>query len=299
MNLELLPLRRLETADRRVLGAFQFVDALTTLPLGGPATIAVRGATIDGAPIDVALHEHTVRIRQNRGGRFVVFSAPLFETYTSTFNDPLPPAETAAHPLRLQLAVTDAGPYYLPQGFAIDLPRPLDPAAPNSVLAAITVGLFRAPSAPVQPGWAVLRVRVTQSGTSPEVPLPGVLVRVFRRPRAAADQPIGAGVTDWRGGIAGEACVPVIGLQRFRPGAGANVIDTDQAIEFEAARHTTFTGAAGQLPDVSALLAATGSGLVQPPSQPPGSQLEIVQPATPPPMRVQAGREYVVHLAMP
>jgi hypothetical protein len=66
------------------------------------------------------------------------------------------------------------------------------------------------------------------------------------------------------------------------------VHETDQAIEFELTRHGGFTGAAGQLPDVPALLAAPSS-----------SQLEILRPATTPPIRVQAGREYVVHLAMP
>jgi hypothetical protein len=106
-------------------------------------------------------------------------------------------------------------------------------------------------------------------------------------------------MTEWRGPVAGEALVPLATLARFRPGAGAQVIDTDHLVEFEASRHNTFTGAAGTLPDVGALLAATGTGLIHPPTQPPGSALTVLQPVTAPPMRVQAGREYVVHLAMP
>jgi hypothetical protein len=56
------------------------------------------------------------------------------------------------------------------------------------------------------------------------------------------------------------------------------------------------------LPDVPALLAGTGTGLIRPPTIPAGSQLTILRPAgiTPEaPMRVEAAREYVVHLAMP
>ena len=299
MNLDRLPHRPIESADRRVLGAFQCVDAVTRLPIAVPATVEVRGATIAGAPVDVALHEHAVRIRQNRGGLFVVLGAPFFDTYASTLDNPPAPLETLVAPLRLHLAVTEAGPHYLPQQFQYDLPRSLDPDAADSVFRPQAVVLFRAPSAPVQDGWALLRVSVTEAGVTPLTPLPGVLLRVFRSPRGVADLPIGAGMTEWRGGVRGEALVPVAGIQRFRPGSGVTVIETDQAIEFEATRHSGFTGAAGQLPNVPALVAGTGAGLIRPPDQPPLSLLEIVRPATTPPIRVQAGREYVVHLAMP
>jgi hypothetical protein len=298
MNLELLPRHRIEAADRRVLGAVQFVDAVTGLPLVFPAQLEVRAAEIAGVPVDVALHEHAVRLRQNRTGLVVILSAPFFDTYASTFIAPSPPAQTAAGPLRLRLAVVDAGPSYLPQEFFVDLPRALDPAAPDAVFNPQRVGLFRSPNAPVLDGWAVLRVRVTAAG-APATPLPGVLLRVFRAPRAVDDLPVGIGMTDWRGSIAGEALVPVTDIQRFRPGAGASVIETDQAIEIDATRHAGFASATGALPLVPALVAGTGAGLVRPPGQPPGSALEFLLPAAPPPLRVQAGREYVVHLAMP
>ena len=290
MNLDLLPHRVIETADRRVMGALQFVDAVTRLPVVIPARLEVRGATIAGAPVDAGRQENAIRILQNRRGVAVIFRAPFFDTYAGTFDNPSSPPETQPNPLRLLLAVTDAGPYYLPQAFHVDLPRSLDPEAPDSVFQPQNVGLFRAPNAPAQNGWALLRVRVTEAGVNPPNPLPGVLVRVFRAPRGVADAPIGAGMTDWRGDIRGEALVPLIGIQRFRPGSGANVIETDQAIAFEAMRDGGFTGAAGQLPDGPSIAAAT-----------PAAPLEILRPETTPttPMRVEAGREYVVHLAMP
>jgi len=299
MILEHRPLARLDVVDRRILGAFRLVDAVTGLPLGTPATVEIRAATIDGNPIAVALDRHTVQVRQNRRGVFVIFGAPFFAAYTEAFALPQPPAETAAHPLRLRFGITNAGPHHLPQEFSIDLPRDLDATAPDSVLAAAPVELFRTPNAVVQTGWAVVRVRVTRAGINPPTPLPGVLVQIFRSPRSGADRPIAIGMTEWRGSVAGEAVVPLPNLARFRPGAGAQVIDTDHAIEFDAARHDTFTGAGAALPDVGALLAATGNGFVRPPTHPPGSVLTVLQPATAPPMRVQAGREYVVHLAMP
>ena len=144
----------------------------------------------------------------------------------------------------------------------------------------------------------MLRVRVIEAGTDPSVPLPGVLVRAFRLPHAATDAPIGAGMTDWRGPARGEALVPLLGLQRFRPGSAANVIETDHAITFEATRDSSFTAAAEQLPDVPRILAGTGPGLVRVVNEPPDPHLEVTRP-TPLPVRVQAGREYVVDLTMP
>jgi hypothetical protein len=136
------------------------------------------------------------------------------------------------------------------------------------------------------------------------VPLPGVLVRVFRSPRAAPDRPIGVGMTEWRGAVRGEALVPVAGVQRFRPGSGSTPIETQQPIELEATRETGFTGSDGSLPDV-ARLASGGTGVVRHVDRGAGSQLAVVvrpdeRPAEPDsPIHLRAGREYVVHVTMP
>jgi hypothetical protein len=295
MILATQPRRVVETSERRVLGAFRLVDAVTRLPIGGPATVEARSLVLPGVPGETRLGAGSVRLLQNRAGMHVVLSAPFFETYTSTFDDPQAPPEAQAGPIRVRLAVLDAGVHYLPQQFEMRVPRSLDPSDEDSVFEPQAVGLFRAPSAPAQDGWAVLRVRVTQGAT--QSPLPGVLVRVFRSPRGAADAPIGAGMTDWRGAARGEALVPVTGIQRFRPGAGDDVIEREQVLELEATRDSGFTASATQLPDVPRILEGTGDGVIRPPNRPPGSALVIVQPATG--VRVQAGREYVVRLAMP
>jgi hypothetical protein len=288
----------IETAGRRVLAGFQFVDAVTGLPIASAASIAFRGATVGSPPAVVPVSSSDVRLQRTRSGIYALFTAPFFDAFTASFENPQAPAETAAGPLRLRLAVVDAGTQYLPQEFEIELPRSIDPAAADSVFVPHRIALFRAPGAPTQDGWAVLRVSVTERGTSPPVPLPGVLVSVFRSPRAPNTVPIGSGMTDWRGRVRGEALVPLPSLQRFRPGGGGGspVVATDHTIEFEATRDTTFGGGEQDAPDAARLLAGTAAGIVRPPNRPAGSQLNVVEPSLP--VRVQAGREYVVRLRM-
>jgi hypothetical protein len=277
--------RVIEPASRRVAGAFRLVDAATNLPVLEPAALAVRGATVGEPQTAVAVNDRNLRISRNRSGMYVVFRAPFFDAYTSTFDQPAAPPETQSGPLRLRLGVVDAGPQYLPQEFEFDLPRSLDPSAPDSVFVPGAVPLFRAPAAPIQDGWAVLRVLVTRAGDASNTRLPGVLIRVFRSPRGVGDPAIGAGMTEWRGDTRGEALVPISGLQRFRPGAGANVFETEHPIEFEATRDNAFTGATNQLPNVARIAAGAAS------------QLTLVSPAAP--VRVRAGREHTIHLAIP
>ena len=289
--------RVVEHVDRRALGALQFVDAVTRLPVAGGAKVEVRRATLAGvgAPVAVPLSERSVQIQQNRSGLHAILRAPFFDDYAASFDDPPDPAETPLGTrLRLRLALTDAGPHYLPQEFDFELPRPLRRADAENVFLPARVELFRTPGAPVLGGWSVLRVRVTQANTG--APLPGVLVRVFRSPRGAADLPIGQGMSEWRLELRGEALVAVADLPRFRSGAGVNVFETTQAIHLEATRDTAFTGAPGQLPDVPTIITGTTQGIVRQRSDPPGPILTVDPPA---PLDLRAGREISVHLTMP
>jgi hypothetical protein len=287
-------LRVIEPGDRRVLGAFQFIDAVTELPIAGAAAVEVRRATLVGqgnAP--VALSDGSIQIRQTRSGFHAVFHAPFFDAYTSAFENPPSPPELLNNPLRLRLAVTRAGSHYLPQEFDFDLPRSLDPADANNVFQPEPVRLFRAPAAPVLGSWVALRVRVRQVNT--HVGLPGVLVRVFRGPRGAADEPIGQGMTEWRGDTRGEALVVLPEVPRFRPGAGNNVFETTQQIQFEVIRDTQFTGAANQLPDMPRILAGNAPEIITRPT--PANPLTLLEPTAP--VNVRAGEELTVRLEMP
>jgi hypothetical protein len=292
-------LRVVEHVDRRMLGAFQFVDAVTRLPVAMAARVEVRRAALVNGVADtgVPLHEGSVQIRQTQSAFHAILRAPFFDAYAASFLDPQNPPEMLGRRLRLILAVTNAGPHYLPQEFQFDLPRAPDRTDAESVFRPRTVDLFRAPGAPELGGWSVLRVRVTQVNTG--VPLPGVLVRVFRSPRGTNDLPIGQGLSDWRGDLRGEALVAVAGIRRFRPGSSGDVLAMVQAIHFEPARDTNFNGDVDQLPDLDRIASGTAPSIISRRSDQPEdlpSQL-IVQP--PAPFNVGAGSESTIHLTMP
>jgi len=288
--------RVIEHLDRRVLGGFQFVDAVTHLPVVLAARIEVREATLigGGAPVEVSCPENAFRIQQNRSGIHAILRAPFFDDYASSFEDPQNPL-AAGTQLRLRLAAAEVGPAYLPQEFVFDLPRTLDRAVTGNVFQPVMVELFRSPAAPVVGTWAVLRIRVERAGT--QEGLPGVLVRVFASPRANNDLPIGSGMSEWRGGLAGEALVAVADLPRFRPasGPGNNVFTTTQPVELEATRDSGFTGLEGESPNAANLIAGTAP-LVRRRSDGAAPRLGA-DPATP--LELTAGSEISVRLTMP
>ncbi|MGH7944037.1 MAG: hypothetical protein ACREH8_06145 [Opitutaceae bacterium] len=304
-------IREVEREERRALGAFRLVDHATGLSAVTVGDIeAVRAEIIDisapGAPVvvsQVPLGSGAVDTRQNRRGWFVLFRAPLFDAYTRAFDQPLHPAELQpAQRLRLRLALTNAGPNHLPRLFDIVLPRSLDPDTAANVFVPHDVELLRAPGASVFDGWAVLRVSARQEGT--QRALPGVLIRVFRRPRLSASEPIGVGMTEWRNTrTQGEAVVPIPGLPRFAPGSGANVFETTHAIELEATRDQDFPNAGNvtpdheELPDIDALNAGVGGNIIRRAAAPANPALAIVRPTTP--LAMAAGEELPVVLEMP
>ncbi len=160
-----------------------------------------------------------------------------------------------------------------------------------SVFVPLDVPLFRSPSARSENSWIIVRARVVKTGTGE--PLPGVLVRVFRSPRAPTDAPIGFGLSDWRVPTTGESFIAVAGIPRFWPGSGSSVVETEQPIAFEAVRDPSFTGAPDQLPCVTSLLSGSKSGLILAPD------LSPPVPAPAPVRNVSACREYAVTLTMP
>ena len=304
-------LREVEHEDRRVLGAFRLVDHVSGTPIATTSSIqAIDAAIIDVAPpgppaivSQVPLGPRAVDIRQNRRGWYVVFRAPLFDTYTRQFDQPSNPAELQlTQRLRLRLALTDVGPNHLPRFFFFTLPRSLVPDAEGNVFTPHVVELFRAPAASVLDGWAVLRVSAQQEGT--QAALGGVLIRVFPRPRDPADPPLGVGMTEWRDERThGEAIVPIPGLQRFLPGAGASVFETTHGIEIEATRDTNFPNPADnlankeELPDVEALISGAGDTIIRRSPPPANPALTIIRLSGP--LSIAAGEERSVTLELP
>lgn len=180
----------MEFIDRRVLGAIEFVDAVTAARMRGALRVE---------PVD-----ERVVVRANRSSLYVIRSAPGLEAHLDQFEDM--PATPAFGALEFDIQVRDPVNRYLPRVTRIALPR-LDAPANDvrSVLKPIVVPLFPAAAAAVQPGWAVLRVRVQGDGAAH----PGLAnVLVVATPQTPGVAKVTA-MTDARG----EALVAIAGVQ--------------------------------------------------------------------------------------
>jgi hypothetical protein len=177
-----------ERLDQRILGAVQFIDVVSKLPVSLP--LRVSGA----------------RVQQNRSGLYVIVApltgtpaAAAFEDYLETF--PAPPT-VANTPLTLR--VEDFGGQYLAREFTF--PAPLQVANENQanyLFKPVAINLFPSPAAPVQMNWAAVRVHVHRTNST--TPIAGALVRVTRN---GQNTPVGVGLSDARG----EALVAIAGL---------------------------------------------------------------------------------------
>ena len=175
-------LRVVEHVDRRVLGAFQFVDAVTRLPVTVAAKVGFRRAALVNGAADTAvpLHEGSVQIRQTQSAFNAILRAPFFDAYAVSFLDPQNPPETLNR--RLRCAWQSPTPDLITCRGSF-----------NSICLARWIELTRTVFF-VHGLWICFALRcagagrlvgvaraVTQVNTG--VPLPGVLVRVFRSPR--------------------------------------------------------------------------------------------------------------------
>ncbi|HEY2383506.1 MAG TPA: hypothetical protein VGK48_20220 [Terriglobia bacterium] len=166
----------LESVDRRVLGGFIFVDAITNSSIENP--LPVTSAQL--------------AVKVNRSGVYAIFNGPGFTALTNQFipATPWPAAQT------LEISVSDPSLRYLARRAQIQAPQSL-----AGVFTPQQVPLYPGPSGPVELNWAVVRVSVASNAG---VPLPWAVVRVL-----LADNSVAAtGMTDTRG----EALLAVTGL---------------------------------------------------------------------------------------
>jgi hypothetical protein len=182
-----------EFVDRRVLGGFQCVDAVTSESIADPLKVM----------------SDVLTLRPNRSGVFAVWDAPGLRDYTAF--DPLLPWP---RPVTFEIGIQDPGGRYLPRRVKIDVPQPL-PVAPTPPTAPFTasssnaiaygprlVTLYPGPSAPVALTWAVVRASV-MSNASPPQRLPWAVLQVLNGPAVLA-----TGVADQNG----EALLAIAGL---------------------------------------------------------------------------------------
>lgn len=166
-----------ESVDRRVLGGFVFVDAITGASVVDP----------------LAVTSTSLQLQANRSGVYAIFDAPGFSGLITQFN---PAAAGWPAPQSFEITVQDPSLRYLTRRAQVQAPQSL-----TSVFSPQKVPLYASPSAVLAPNWAVVRASVTGSDNSG---LPWAAVKVLKSDNTSA----ATGMTDARG----EALLAVMGL---------------------------------------------------------------------------------------
>ncbi len=192
-----------ESVDRRILGAFVCVDAITGSSVQNPFPVSVPLWTI----------------KPNRSGIYVIFDGPGLDLLTTQF---LPTGIWPA-PTSFEVTLQDPNNRYLPRRANVHAPAqvPIIPPPPQgsstnpAAIAALQnpatvfdpqkVPLYPMPSAPIGPNWAAIHVSVTQGGTTPPKGLPWAVLQVVRN---GDKKVLATGQTDANG----EALLAAVGL---------------------------------------------------------------------------------------
>jgi len=192
-----------ESVDRRILGAFVCVDAITGH--------SIRDRVSATAP--------QWTLKQNRSGTYVIFNGPGLGLLTTQFA----PSGTWPSPAPFEVAFWDPNRRYLPRRANVKAPLkvPAIPPAqagsttnsaavaalqdPTTVFDPQQVFLYPAPSAPIGPNWAVIHASVTRAGAPPGKGLPWAVLQITRDTDSAV---LATGLAD----LNGEALLAVIGL---------------------------------------------------------------------------------------
>lgn len=190
-----------ELIERRILGAVEFVHGIT-------------GARVrDGLAVSAA----GLDLRRNASGLHVMWRATGLEDYAAAFDDPPQPARRP-----YEVTVLDRQGRFLPQAVSFVLPRLLPgqqatpPADADNVLVPLRVQLWPSAALPLQPGWAVLRLKVALEGSADDTGLVNVWVEAVPAVDGVATQ---HALTDRQG----EALVVVQGAPPIQAGAGATL----------------------------------------------------------------------------
>ena len=179
----------IESVDRRILGAFVCVDAIT-------------GNSIVPA-IPVSAPQWTVK--PNLSGAYVIFDGPGFDAQTDEFL----PTGTWPAPATFEVTLQDPSGRYLPRRANVKAPLavPVIPPpmpTPMGVFAPQKVALYPTPAASTGPNWAVLHASVTDNGTPPK----GLRWAVLQVVQTSDNTVLAAG----QASTDGEALLAVIGL---------------------------------------------------------------------------------------
>jgi hypothetical protein len=234
-----------EQMDRRILGAISFRDATTNLRIRRPLKVKAAAG---------------VRLVRNRSGFYVIFAAPGFDDYESSFNEqPVEPDPRAikAETMALELKVSDPSNEYLPRRSTVNLP--LNPATSRPaqgqwLFEPIEVRVYPAPTASIVPGWAIIRATVREAGTQDRLPWALITVR-----RDGQTEALATGLADHRG----EAFVAVPGLPVTSADEGQGTVMTS---EIPVSLEVVFDSSLQKVRDTEDLATTTPGDFVPDPS---------------------------------
>jgi hypothetical protein len=197
----------IEAVDRRILGAFVGIDAIT------------GNSVVPAVP--VIAPQWTVK--PNSVGTYVIFDGPGFDALTDQFN----PSGTWPAPVSFEVTLQDPTRRYLPRRANVQAPLAI-PAVPptpptTGVFAPQKVALYPSPATTTGPNWAVIHASVTNSSTTPAQGLPWVVLQVVQ---TSDNTVLATGQADTNG----EALLAVIGLtvQANTSGSGPVTVSTTQ-----------------------------------------------------------------------
>ena len=166
----------IENVDRRILGAFVCVDAITGLSVTSPIQVTAPGW----------------KIKPNRSGTYVIFDGPGLSALTTQF---IPGSTWPTSATSFEVTLQDSNRRYLPRRANIQA----------TVLNLQRVMLYPLPSAPIGPNWCTIHVSVTKQGTTPPLGLPWAVVQIIRQ---SDNTVLATGQTNANG----EALLAVVGL---------------------------------------------------------------------------------------
>lgn len=216
-----------ESVDRRILGAFVCIDAIT-----GSSVVPAIPVVPDPQWI----------VAPNHSGIYVVFDGPGLDSLTDQFL----PSGTWPAPASFGVTLQDPNLRYLPRRATVQaaLAVPTSPTTPSGVFVPQQVSVYPSPAAVVGPNWAVIRASVTLSGTSPAQGLPWAYLRVVQNSNNAV---LATGLSDTNG----EALLAVIGLtvQPNTSGTGPVTTSVTPATVTAYFDPSILTQPAGWIPD--------------------------------------------------
>lgn len=203
-----------ENVDRRILGAFVCIDAITGSSIVPPMRVTAPGW----------------RVTPNRSGSYVIFDGPaLFKVPDQDPTDEFIPDDKWPGPITFEVTLQDPNRRYLPRRVNVQAPLAVPTAPPaitalSGVFAPQNVTMYPSPAGVIGPNWATIHASVVKSGTTSPQGLPWAVLRVVRN---SDSKVLATAQTDFNG----EALIAVVGLtvQANAEGGGPVTIATTAA----------------------------------------------------------------------